>query len=367
MECHNWSVDKEYPEDSLLDEYLNSFAGEIDTIPDLQNPCWPDEFFSLHQQTEAGLLHNHKLIESEIDFLDTGSSIDNLTSASPSPSKVSFSGSSDDSSPKEILLEDDDNILDVEEVVADDTSSDEIYCAKNNYLSVAHTLEIHNYCSTLPPIDKKSKTDKFGTTSKVSIKKNVTPVDLKLTEEEKKLLRKEGYELSSSKGELTPQDEKVLRKIRRKIRNKRSAQFSRQRKKQYVEELEKKYKECNNENKDLKREVEELKKENQSLLTKMRKILQDHPRHGQVSFKTSLCVLILSFLFILIPAFRPDSLDDSLMKNQPEIMNTGRHLLMALAGHESSNDTIGFNDSEHILNYLSTISIESSQNIPLTI
>lgn len=129
-------------------------------------------------------------------------------------------------------------------------------------------------------------------------------MDLKLTEEEKKLLRKEGYELSSSKSELTPQDEKVLRKIRRKIRNKRSAQFSRQRKKQYVEELEKKYRECNNENKDLKKEVEELKKENQSLLTKMRKILQDHPRHGQVSFKTSLCVLILSFLFILIPAFR---------------------------------------------------------------
>lgn len=42
---------------------------------------------------------------------------------------------------------------------------------------------------------------------------------------------------------LTKLEEKILRKIRRKIRNKRSAQSSRQRKKEYLEDLERRYSE----------------------------------------------------------------------------------------------------------------------------
>lgn len=191
-----------------------------------------------------------------------------------------------------------------QEITTESNDSDNVPIdthSPTNSLCVARTLEIHNYCSMMPPNDVSEKP------SRVCGKrapKSINSSDLKLTEEEKKLLIKEGYELPAGKKQLSAQDEKVLRKIRRKIRNKRSAQFSRQRKKIYVEELEKKFKECKDENKDLKKEVEELKRENQSLLSKMRKILQDYQSHGQVSFRTSLCVLILSFLFILIPAFR---------------------------------------------------------------
>jgi hypothetical protein len=48
-------------------------------------------------------------------------------------------------------------------------------------------------------------------------------------------------------------EERILRKIRRKIRNKRSAQCSRQRKKEYVEELELKYAQTLTENEELRR------------------------------------------------------------------------------------------------------------------
>lgn len=53
---------------------------------------------------------------------------------------------------------------------------------------------------------------------------------------------------------MTKAEERVLRKIRRKIRNKRSAQYSRQRKKEYVEALERR---CN----DLRNMVGYLKRE----------------------------------------------------------------------------------------------------------
>lgn len=68
-------------------------------------------------------------------------------------------------------------------------------------------------------------------------------------------------------------EEKILRKIRRKIRNKRSAQCSRQRKKEYLEELEKKYSNCTNEVQSLKSEVLKLRKEKNSLISKIQKLM----------------------------------------------------------------------------------------------
>lgn len=69
-------------------------------------------------------------------------------------------------------------------------------------------------------------------------------------------------------------EEKILRKIRRKIRNKRSAQCSRQRKKEYLEELEKKYSTCTNELQGLKSEVQKLRKEKVSLIGKLEKLMR---------------------------------------------------------------------------------------------
>lgn len=74
--------------------------------------------------------------------------------------------------------------------------------------------------------------------------------------------------------QLSKTDEKILRKIRRKIRNKRSAQCSRQRKKEYLEELEKKYSNCTNEVQNLKNEVQKLRREKISLISKIHKLMK---------------------------------------------------------------------------------------------
>jgi cyclic AMP-responsive element-binding protein 3 len=106
-------------------------------------------------------------------------------------------------------------------------------------------------------------------------------------------------------GILTKAEEKILRKIRRKIRNKKSAQCSRQRKKEYVEELEKKYNKCISENVNLKKEVMKLRRENTSLSTRIKNMLADGTAgdcsSDQASFKTSFFVLCLSFILIILP------------------------------------------------------------------
>ncbi|KAK2506073.1 hypothetical protein MC885_012897 [Smutsia gigantea] len=84
---------------------------------------------------------------------------------------------------------------------------------------------------------------------------------LVLTEEEKRTLIAEGYPIPT-KLPLTKSEEKALKKIRRKIKNKISAQESRRKKKEYMDSLEKKVEACSTENLELRKKVEVLENTN---------------------------------------------------------------------------------------------------------
>uniref|UniRef100_A0A3P8Z489 BZIP domain-containing protein n=1 Tax=Esox lucius TaxID=8010 RepID=A0A3P8Z489_ESOLU len=94
---------------------------------------------------------------------------------------------------------------------------------------------------------------------------------LMLTEEEKRTLIAEGYPVPN-KLPLTKTEEKALKRVRRKIKNKISAQESRRKKKEYVECLEKKVENYTSENTDLWKKVETLENANRTLLQQLQKL-----------------------------------------------------------------------------------------------
>ncbi|TRY73225.1 hypothetical protein TCAL_15771 [Tigriopus californicus] len=92
-----------------------------------------------------------------------------------------------------------------------------------------------------------------------------------LTDEEKKTLISEGYPIPS-KLPLTKSEEKSLKKIRRKIKNKISAQESRRKKKEFVDTLERQVEVASQELGEYKRKCEVLEKENASLQSQLRSL-----------------------------------------------------------------------------------------------
>ncbi|XP_055905332.1 cyclic AMP response element-binding protein A isoform X2 [Eupeodes corollae] len=94
---------------------------------------------------------------------------------------------------------------------------------------------------------------------------------LMLTEEEKRTLLAEGYPIPT-RLPLTKTEEKSLKKIRRKIKNKISAQESRRKKKEYMDQLERRVEVLVNENTDYKKRVDSLEDSNASLLSQLHKL-----------------------------------------------------------------------------------------------
>lgn len=201
----------------------------------------------------------------------------------------------------------------------DSSSNCSQYADENEYAgheipSLPLRVEVHhNYCSSKDEVSPSSSANSSpnsrkssGGNTRGSRSKAIT--DLTLTEEETRLLSKEGYpNFPRGNVTLTKQEERILRKIRRKMRNKKSAQCSRQRKKEYLDDLERRFDKCNSDNQNLKKENQLLKRVNETLMQKLKQL--KHFRltaisNGQTSFKTSFFVLILSFLFIVFPMFR---------------------------------------------------------------
>ncbi|NXU59299.1 CREB3 protein, partial [Turnix velox] len=128
--------------------------------------------------------------------------------------------------------------------------------------------------------------------------------ELVLTEEERQLLEKEGVSLPNC-GPLTKAEERLLKKVRRKIRNKQSAQDSRRRKKIYMDGLENRVAVCTAQNQELQKKVQLLQKQNMSLLEQLQKLqaLVRRSTTKTTTAKTCTMVVFLSFCLIFSPSF----------------------------------------------------------------
>lgn len=114
-----------------------------------------------------------------------------------------------------------------------------------------------------------------------------------LTDEEKRTLLAEGYPIPQ-RLPLTKAEERSLKKIRRKIKNKISAQESRRKKKEYMDSLEKKVETLLSENQEYKKRVDALESNNRSLLSQLQRLqvlIGDHAvrpgSHSTVSRSTA--------------------------------------------------------------------------------
>ncbi|KAJ4924564.1 hypothetical protein JOQ06_003519 [Pogonophryne albipinna] len=136
---------------------------------------------------------------------------------------------------------------------------------------------------------------------------------LMLTEEERRTLVAEGYPVPN-KLPLTKAEEKALKKIRRKIKNKISAQESRRKKKEYMDALEKKVETCSNENHELRRKVENLECTNKSLLQQLQSlqavVTGKVPKSCRMAgTQTSSCLMVVVLCFSLfLGSFYPSSM-----------------------------------------------------------
>ncbi|XP_061775749.1 cyclic AMP-responsive element-binding protein 3-like protein 3-B isoform X2 [Nerophis ophidion] len=131
--------------------------------------------------------------------------------------------------------------------------------------------------------------------------------ELVLNEDEKKLLAKEGINLPS-RLPLSKLEERVLKKIRRKIRNKRSAQESRKKKREYVDSLEERMSACSAHNLQLQRKIQQLEETNNALLEHLSQLHTMLPTssHKPTQRGTCLLVLLLSFSLIISSNMKPD-------------------------------------------------------------
>ncbi|XP_073460381.1 cyclic AMP-responsive element-binding protein 3-like protein 1 isoform X1 [Aquarana catesbeiana] len=151
---------------------------------------------------------------------------------------------------------------------------------------------------------------------------------LMLTEEERRTLVAEGYPIPT-KLPLTKTEEKALKRVRRKIKNKISAQESRRKKKEYVECLEKKVESFTSQNSELWKKVESLENANRSLLQQLQKlqalVTGKVPRPCKLAAtQTGTCLMVVVLCFILalgsmIPSFPEFSSGSQTVKSAPPL------------------------------------------------
>jgi len=160
---------------------------------------------------------------------------------------------------------------------------------------------------------------------------------LVLSAEEKKLMQKEGVSLPTHYP-LTKFEERELKRIRRKIRNKISAQDSRKRKKEYLDGLEDRVKKCTEENLSLVKKIKILQSQNQSLIMQLKKLQNTLAKTTTKTAQPATClmVLMLSVALIMAPNLRltqnteseiPETDNSVTENNLSPVKGHSRHLL----------------------------------------
>lgn len=176
-----------------------------------------------------------------------------------------------------------------------------------------------------PPKKKQKLTGRKRTRDQANIAPNniisgsfLTNKDQLLSMSSKKL--EECVQSLSAVRPLTPEEEKQLKRQRRLIKNRESAQLSRQKKKQYVENLEKQVKTLSSENSNLKTQVNHLSSRNQQLeeqVANLQTYIQQQQQlakagSSKIFNKNStaaagLCMFVILFSFGLIFSGTPGS------------------------------------------------------------
>ncbi|CAG9759823.1 unnamed protein product [Ceutorhynchus assimilis] len=172
---------------------------------------------------------------------------------------------------------------------------------------------------------------------------------LHLNNEEKRLLAKEGIQLPTHYP-LTKNQERELKRIRRKIRNKISAQDSRKRKKEYVDGLEERVKNDSDEKKNLLQRVKELQRQNRTLVAHVQRLqaLISKSSTSKATPSTCLMVFLLSALLVSLPNTRLfESKDVSIGKEQVSIRRSLLSDLQATAEDDlNMEEFLIFKDDE---------------------
>lgn len=198
------------------------------------------------------------------------------------------------------LLQNADRDMDVLQSVRAEKLDTDVFIDLDDLVDEAMEGE-EDVTSELPcTLDVEDDTTQFKQTEQFQFKEIV------LTEEEKRLLAKEGATIPTHMP-LTKAEERTLKRVRRKIRNKQSAQESRKKKKVYVDGLENRVAICTAHNLELQKKVQLLQKQNMSLIEQLKKLQSMVKMSTLKASTTSTCVMVflLSFCLIIFPSINP--------------------------------------------------------------
>ncbi|XP_076345089.1 uncharacterized protein LOC143244393 isoform X2 [Tachypleus tridentatus] len=324
--------------DPILKDDTAPFFAEDDinifqeTSMDLQLNPWdldPSEFLSsLLNSEELNQSKGHETRTTTQSCSDDGALIEDMSPILSLPSlyyenkslssNSSHSGLSETNSPPPITSEMENSVDDFKvtqsstDVIIDETRAAAIEIGADIIVTTSEATQenIHLDTTSNDSVNQVEIMDSncLSSVHFQSSLENFSSENLELTAEEKRLLKKEGITIPTHLP-LTKAEERDLKRIRRKIRNKQSAQDSRKRKKEYVDGLEKRVKVCTAQNVELQKKVSLLQKQNMSLLNQLKRLQLIVSSSSAKPAQTSTCVavLLLSFALLLLPNFKPSS------------------------------------------------------------